>query len=138
MDGDRTFRAALAGLLLAALLVRALIPAGWMPGSLAGMEGAGAETLSLTIHICTQDGPQTRAMQVPVTRDNAPAPEPAADTDESCPFAVLGGGATMPDAPFALAQRITPEQPRIAALRALWLTQPRRLLPPGRAPPALV
>ena len=103
----RTFRLAGIHLALAALMLRALMPDGWMPNTaLAG---------GMPIALCTIDGP----VNLVVGLDGKPAPQDPAHNDgrhvDVCPFAAAPHFATVtpsvvPDLPFAEASHT----PRLA------------------------
>ena len=105
---------------LVAILLRAVIPAGWMPDS-----GAGAPRA-----FCTADG-----LVLLHTTDTDPAPSPDEHASLLCPFAVSAGGAAAP----AIA---VPTANVFAPAKASPARQPRPfyvVVPPGsrltRAPP---
>lgn len=120
------------GVMLAALSMKLLVPAGYMPDS-----GAGRV---LTLRVCEESsGSQvTRAIVVPVTGEQgtAPARKQAGDT---CPFAGHGSAALAGAdllllalaLAFALVRGFAPVHRPAARIAA-------RLRPPLRAPPARV
>lgn len=123
-------RAAVVGLLVAALLIRALIPAGFMLAAKIGSDG----TRALQVVVCTGHGPEIQF----VNADGTPTDrKPAPDRHHHCAFsgtaivAVLAvGGVGVVPIDF---------QQRISAARAAVLVPPSCAGPPSgsRAPPLL-
>lgn len=109
--------------LAAALVVRALLPAGWMP-----VVGAGG----IRIELCTGAGP----VQAVLAPDGTIHPGGQPPPRDPCPIA-LGGAAPfdlpvqavlpVPPAMFAEHASVLPVATRLAAWRSL--------LPPARGPP---
>jgi len=126
----RTFRLAGIHLALAALMLRALMPDGWMPNTaLAG---------GMPIALCTIDGP----VNLVVGLDGKPAPQDPAHNDgrhvDVCPFAAAPHFATI-------APALAPALPLAEAFFALRLPQPsaqggaeRHTPQSPRAPPSFV
>jgi hypothetical protein len=116
------FRHAAIHLALAAMILRAFLPAGWMPNTQAG--GA-------ALVICTMDGPVFSTDKKDGTAKNDPR------AHESCPFAAAAQPAPAEDF-IALA---APELSTSAAPRHLASGLEARaaafLKPASRAPPAL-
>lgn len=116
----------LMALLCLTLLLRAAVPAGWMPGQ--------ASDGSITLQICGEGSGISRAVTIPVKRD-APAPQKA--EKEQCPFASLAQPLLPPSSPMIDARLATadaretlpPETTRPAGLRGAW--------PPSTGPPLL-
>jgi hypothetical protein len=117
----------LALVVLAALAVRSLIPAGYMVD-------AGPDRLAVSI--CTAHGPSTMLIEVPSSKGTA---DPSEDAAKRCAFADLA----LPGLPAV------PPLELLAALAfilALWLaqaaplrlSQAARLRPPLRGPPSLI
>lgn len=112
-------------LLAAALLTRALLPAGWMPAADAG---------GLRIALCGGDGAMLTLAR-DGTIERAPAGKGPVAEHESCPFGVPGGSALLPRLAVLLAPVLPALAPDAAAVRAFALSLPARLRPPLRAPP---
>ena len=116
------FRRAAIHLALAALILRAFLPAGWMPNP-----GGLGQTAFI---ICTMDGP------VVSPSDKAPIGKDDPRAHETCPFAA---GAQL--APVDFAALAAPELSTSAAPRTLAPDPEARrnpfLKPASRAPPAL-
>jgi len=142
-----TLRSNLAGLwtlLAAVLIMRALVPMGWMPDFAAG-DGFG-------VRIC---GPADIAPRA--TPEIAPAPTghgshampgdaeaDAAHTDHEseaahssipCMFSGFANAATPPDAPTLVALALPQPPLRSVEPERIRLTRARYIRPPGRAPP---
>jgi hypothetical protein len=70
-------------LLVAALMLRALVPAGWMPVS---------TSQGIAMTLCTGAGPVT-------LKTDGPAPATPDDHGDNCPFAATATGLPAPDVP---------------------------------------
>lgn len=116
------FRFALAWLLLAALLVRAAIPQGYMAET--------TEAGVLAVTICHSDA----VWQIPLAEKDG-EPKRSADTEpQPCVFA--GYGAAVPPAePAALPVPASVAGAFVRAEAAFALAHAARQLPPARAPP---
>jgi len=104
-------------LALAALILRALLPSGWMPDAQAGLIICSAQTLGVIHH----DG----------------APDHGKTSQEECPFAAASHLAPTPDAP----KLVLPAFHAFAAQidRAYAITVSARFTPQSpRAPPSIV
>jgi len=119
-------RTVFAPLLLAAFLVQAAIPSGYMASR--------SESGAITVKICGSDG----VWLVPIEQDHAPAGDHEKErVDQPCVGGALAKAFTAPDN-FALPSPTTAlalyearHGPQIVAARA-------RALPPARGPPAAV
>lgn len=114
-------------LLAAALLLRAAVPAGWMP--MAGQDG-------VRIALCTGVGTEFLTLGSD-GRLHKDAPLPASPRDP-CPFALAAAHAAdvpptvaLPQPPARLAALLAPALAQAAA------TARRNLRPPARGPPSL-
>jgi hypothetical protein len=120
----REFRHALLHLALAAMILRAFLPAGWMPNLQEGGQTA--------LVICTMDGAVVDMSGKALPGKDDPR------AHESCPFAAAAQPAPVNDF-IALA---APELSQSAAPRHLALGVPARLAsylqPASRAPPSLI
>ncbi len=83
----RTFRLAGIQLALAAMVLRALLPAGWMPDTTV----AGGTVIA----ICTADGPVRMAMGDVRSPDKQPPANGDAHHVDACPFAAAPHAATF-------------------------------------------
>ena len=114
-------------LLAAALLLRAALPAGWMPA--AGQDG-------VRIALCTSNGSEFAVL----TRDgklHKQAPKPAAPR-EICPYALAASGAAnVPPVVPLQAQLVTLAPLNYPASAAIALVPIIFAHPPARGPPAL-
>lgn len=108
----------------AALLVRALVPAGWMPDT--------GQPDVIVAKMCNSD----QTVTIPLNRDQVPEPD-GHDRQEPCAFGGLAGAALLPELPIATLAPLPADQLRIAALIELALLPPAHVLPPGRGPPLL-
>jgi hypothetical protein len=115
------FRRAALHLALAALILRAFLPAGWMPNP----QGP-AETAFV---ICTMDGPVTMDGKALPGKDDPRA-------HESCAFAAAGHAAQSPDFITLAAPQLSSTAPRDLA-SALPLQRTPFSQPASRAPPTL-
>lgn len=109
-------------LLAATLLLRAFVPAGWMPD--VGQDGY------ITAKVCNAD----YTVRIPLNRKDVPEKQVPHES-APCLFAGFTGAMLPPDDPAKLADRMPPEQIRIAALARLLIERADRITPPGRAPP---
>src|ERR1700761_1943795 len=120
----REFRHALLHLALAAMILRAFLPAGWMPS----MQDSGQTALV----ICTMDGP---------VLDLAGKSLPGKDdprAHESCPFAAAAQPMAVNDfALLAAPQLSSSAAPRQLAL-GLKAARASFIRPASRAPPSLI
>lgn len=112
-------------LLAAAMLARALLPAGWMPAAqsdgiriaLCGDAG--------TVMILGRDGSVHRSQPQPVANH------------ESCPFGLAATAMLAPPPPLAvLPEPLRAEPLPVTLLAPLALVPAPRLRPPGRGPPS--
>ena len=108
--------------LVATLLVRALVPVGWMPDT--------GRTDVLVAKVCNAD----YVLRIPLKRDNKPA-EDSSHQSSNCLFAGFGGDAPLPEAELVTALAPPVHQARVAALAELLLERVAYLTPPGRGPP---
>jgi len=111
-------------LLGVALLLRALVPAGWMPDT--------GRSDGIVVKICNSSATIT----LPLKNDSAPDRNDVGHKSAPCLFAGFGGDAPLPDADTALPTVAPAEQQAIATLAPLLLARQSFLLPPGRGPPA--
>jgi len=108
-------------LIAATLMVRALVPAGYMPAS--------DSSDVLVAKLCNSAQP----IVIKLGREQEP---PRADQDKPpCAFAGFGGDAPIGGNFAELADRVPAEQQKVAVLAPLLLQRLARVLPPGRAPP---
>ncbi|MGA7675921.1 MAG: DUF2946 family protein [Rhizomicrobium sp.] len=126
----RTIKFAGLHLALAAMMLRALLPVGWMPNpSMAG---------GTPLTICTMNGPVQMVLG-PDGQPQKPKPHQGnANHHDTCPFAAAPHFATTTP-PIALGPAVIRVSLAPAALRplAIWTTQQHSLQSP-RAPPRLV
>lgn len=106
-------------LIAATLMVRALVPAGWMP--------AQTESGAITVQICNSDQSWTIPTEKRDTNQHR--------ARESCPFGLLASAADLPDFPWLAAIPVPAGVAYIAWLREIAPRVADRLRPPGRAPP---
>lgn len=112
-------------LIAATLLLRTMVPVGWMPD--VGRDGY------ITARVCNAD----YTIRIPLNRDDAPEKQ-APHESAPCLFAGFSGAMLPPADPAFLLDRVPPDQVRVATLARLLLQRPIRLTPPGRAPPVTV
>ena len=129
MNPIRSYRPILWLALVAAVLLRAAMPSGWMPV---------AQDDSIRVLLCSGSGPVE--IVVPIKRDSEPANgDHGAAPNDPCPFGLALAKAM--DLPGPVPEMALPiaEKPldgeRLAAVRLAIL---RSLRPPARGPPTLV
>ena len=108
-------------LLACALLMRAMVPAGWMPD----FERSDA----LTVKICGS------ASGMVIRIGDAEPQQDRAHRDKPCTFAGMGKDALLSPAMFADVAAPPPAGQRVATLAPIFLQRLHRERPPGRAPP---
>ncbi len=125
-DNLKRWRAAGSALLLVALWLKLLVPAGWMPGT----------SLAQPVVICTGQGPMPVMMVMNHDREHRPADAPAKHGDQPCAFTALGAAALTSDLPVVAP---LPPQTIDRPAAAHKVGAPGRGLaappPPSRAPP---
>lgn len=121
MHGSRTRLFSLWPLLAAALMLRVLVPAGWM------IDDTRPDTI--TLKICNA------GTQMTIPLDRAPAPDRGEKAAPPCLFAGTADAAPLPPLANAPALLPPPGQIRVARLARLMLERARHLQPPGRGPP---
>ena len=118
----RNARYAAAYVAILAMMLRALVPVGWMP----------ARTPGHTFTICTVDGFQ-RITPAHRTGDHDPAP---AHDNSVCPFAASAHFAPPAATPVSVARQTEFTTARFAAPASLWTVAARDWNRAPRAPPA--
>ena len=120
---DRTRPSHAIWLLLAAtLLLRALVPAGWMPDV--------DRSDAIVAKMCNS----AMTVTIPLGRERVPD-DSAAQHSAPCLFAGFASDAPLGGSPLVVTAAILAEQRGVAVLAALQLARTAYLLPPGRAPP---
>ena len=109
-------------LLAATLLLRALVPAGWMPDVY--------RSDAIVAKMCNS----SMGVTIPLGRDPAPG-DSTAHQSGTCLFAGFASDAPLGGSPLVVTAAILAEQRGVAVLAALQLARTAYLLPPGRAPP---
>jgi hypothetical protein len=115
-------------LVLVALLARLMAPAGFMPTMQDG---------TITISICTGNGPATMPLALPGTDDKTDhGGSPHQGEDHPCPFGSLAGHALGGADPVILAAALLLAFAAALFFRApVLLTNPAYVRPPLRGPP---